>query len=124
MELKDFIKGVIFDITNAVKECQQELNNGAIIAPTGNWNNKNHIQSKELSALTVSDIDFEVSVSVGSSNEIAGKITVRSAIVAGNIGSGNTTKDENVSKVRFSIPVVLPPYHVQNAKFGVNLKPV
>lgn len=85
MELKDFIKGVIFDITNAVKECQQELNNGAIIAPTGNWNNKNHIQSKELSALTVSDIDFEVSVSVGSSNEIAGSI-----------GSGNTTKDENV----------------------------
>lgn len=94
MELKDFIKGVIFDITNAVKECQQELNNGAIIAPTGNWNNKNHIQSKELSALTVSDIDFEVSVSVGSSNEIAGKITVLSAIVAGSIGSGNTTKDE------------------------------
>ena len=44
MELKDFIKGVIFDITNAVKECQQELNNGAIIAPTGNWNNKNQIQ--------------------------------------------------------------------------------
>ena len=81
MELKDFIKGVIFDITNAVKECQQELNNGAIIAPTGNWNNKNHIQSKELSALTVSDIDFEVSFSVGSSNEIAGKITVLSAIV-------------------------------------------
>ena len=51
MELKDFIKGVIFDITNAVKECQQELNNGAIIAPTGNWNNKNHIQSKELLSL-------------------------------------------------------------------------
>ena len=124
MELKDFIKGVIFDITNAVKECQQELNNGAIIAPTGNWNNKNHIQSKELSALTVSDIDFEVSVSVGSSNEIAGKSTVLSAIVARSIGSGNTTKDENVSKVRFSIPVVLPPYPVQNAKFGVNLKPV
>ena len=120
MELKDFIKGVIFDITNAVKECQQELNNGAIIAPTGNWNNKNHIQSKELSALTVS----EVSVSVGSSNEIAGKITVLSAIVAGSIGSGNTTKDENVSKVRFSIPVVLPPYHVRNAKFDVILKPV
>ena len=124
MELKDFIKGVIFDITNAVKECQQELNNGAIIAPTGNWNNKNHIQPKELSALTVSDIDFEVSVSVGSSNEIAGKITVLSAIAAGSIGSGNATKDENVSKVRFPIPVVLPPCHVRNAKFDVNLKPV
>lgn len=31
MELKDFIKGVIFDITNAVKECQQELNNYTIV---------------------------------------------------------------------------------------------
>ena len=88
MELKDFVKGVIFDITNAVKECQ------------------------------ISNVDFEVSVSVGSSNEVAGKITVLSALV----GGGSTNRDENVTKVRFSIPVVLPFVHVQKDSFVTNMK--
>ena len=34
MELKDFIKSVLFDVTEAVKECQEELKNGAIISPS------------------------------------------------------------------------------------------
>ena len=112
MELKDFVKGVIFDITNAVKECQQELDNGAIICPT-NSGAKEQVLSRKDGALTVSNVDFEVSVSVGSSNETGGKITVLSAVISGGFGSGNTTKDENVSKVRFSIPVVLPYTFVQ-----------
>lgn len=122
MELKDFIKGVIFDITNAVKECQQELDNGAIIAPSNIYWSKTQVNPEGKGSLTVSDIDFEVSVSVGSSNEVSGKITVLSAIVAGGIGGGNTTKDENVSKVKFSIPVVLPPHHVQKEKFSANTR--
>lgn len=112
MELKDFVKGVIFDITNAVKECQQELDNGAIICPT-NSNTKEQVFSDKDGSLTISNVDFEVSVSVGSSNETGGKITVLSAVISGGFGSGNTTKDENVSKVRFSIPVVLPYTFVQ-----------
>lgn len=34
MKLKEFIKEVISDVTNAIKECQEELSNGAIISPT------------------------------------------------------------------------------------------
>ena len=34
MELKDFIKSVLFDVTEAVQECQEELKNGAIISPS------------------------------------------------------------------------------------------
>ena len=34
MELKDFIKGVVFDISNAIEECQKELKNGTIVSPT------------------------------------------------------------------------------------------
>lgn len=30
MELKDFVKGVIIDITNAVKECQDEIGMGLL----------------------------------------------------------------------------------------------
>ena len=34
MELKEFIKTAISDITNAVSELQAELSNGAIVNPT------------------------------------------------------------------------------------------
>lgn len=112
MELKDFVKGVILDITNAVKESQRELDNGAIICPT-NSNAKETVNSSKDGTLPVSSIDFEVSVSAGSSNETGGKITVLSAVISGGLGSVNTTKDENVSKVRFSIPVILPYTFVQ-----------
>ena len=117
MELKDFVKGVIFDITNAVKECQQELDNGAIICPT-NSGAKEQVLSRKDGALTVSNVDFEVSVSVGSSNEFAGKITVLSALV----GGGSTNRDENVTKVRFSIPVVLPFVHVRKDSSVTNTR--
>ena len=34
MELKDFIKTALSDITNAVSELQAELHNGAIVSPS------------------------------------------------------------------------------------------
>lgn len=106
MELKDFIKGVVSDITNAVKECQDELDNGAIISPT-NINTKEGAKT-ENGRLSVSNIEFEVSVSTSSTNETGGKINVISAIVNGGIGSETRLSDGNVSKIRFSIPLIYP----------------
>lgn len=98
MELKDFIKGVVSDITNAVKECQDELDNGAIISPT-NINTKEGAKT-ENGRLSVSNIDFEVSVSTSSTNETGGKINVISAIVNGGIGSETRLSDGNVGSVK------------------------
>lgn len=106
MELKDFIKGVVADVTNAIKECQDELGNGAILSPT-NIDDKEGVKT-ENGFLTVSKIDFEVSVSTSSTNETGGKINVISAIVNGGIGSENKSSDDNVSKIKFSIPLIYP----------------
>lgn len=119
MELKDFIKGVIRDITEAVKECQDELSNGAIISPT------NSAVSEKIKStngdLKISYIDFEVAVSATSSVEANGEtkrgIEVGGAglgiSIAGKFGGkvkseGNKQIDENVSKICFSIPIVYP----------------
>lgn len=34
MELKEFITNALTDITGAIKDCQQNVDNGAIFAPT------------------------------------------------------------------------------------------
>lgn len=106
MELKDFIKGVVADVTNAIKECQDELDNGTILSPI-NTDTKEGIKTKD-GFLTVSKIDFEVSVSTSSTNEIGGKINVISAIVNGGVGSESKSSDNNISKIKFSIPLIYP----------------
>lgn len=112
MELKDFVKGVILDITNAVKECQEEIDNGAIIAPTKDYKGK----EKSIDDLRVSSIDFEVAVTAGKSTEVNGEvgggIKVLSAFIGSKIGGENKESNEDVSKVKFSIPIVYPPFKI------------
>lgn len=104
MELKDFVKGVLADLTNAIKESQEELNNGAIVSPTGIDTKDASIKTKD-GYLYVSHIEFEISVSASSTNSTNGGITVLSAITGGIEGK---SVDENVSKIRFSIPLIFP----------------
>ena len=115
MDLKDFVKGVILDVTNAVKECQNEVKNGAIISPT---NSKAEERIRSTSGdLKISYIDFEVAVTAGSSTgvngEIGGGIKVLSSFIGSKISGDNKETNENISKVKFSIPVVYPTFGVK-----------
>ena len=114
MELKEFIKGVVADVTNAIKECQDELGNGAIISPT-NGETEDDVDTDK-GKLRISEIEFEVSVSVSSSNESGGKINVLSAIINGGMNCENNNSNENVSKVKFSIPIIYPTCEVKERK--------
>lgn len=114
MELKEFIKGVVADVTNAIKECQEELDNGAIVSPTNR--ESNDTIDTDNGKLQISEIEFEVSVSASSSNESGGKINVLSAIINGGVNCENNNSNENVSKVKFSIPVIYPTCEVKERK--------
>lgn len=83
MELKDFIKSVLFDVTEAVKECQEELKNGAIISPS---NRSAEEKVRAVSGdLKISYIDFEVAVSASSENlnngEKTGGVEVSGSVI-------------------------------------------
>lgn len=118
MELKYFIKGVISDITNAVKECQDELDNGSIVSPM-NYQSPEFFRGKD-GDMKISYIDFDVSVTA--SEETSAKEGVNGGIKGGisvcgfKVGSkvSSTSEDnskqsnENVSKIHFSIPVCYP----------------
>ena len=119
MELKDFIKSVLFDVTEAVKECQEELKNGAIISPS---NRSAEEKVRAVSGdLKISYIDFEVAVSESSENlnngEKTGGVEVSGSVIGvrfgGKFGGKSVSEEnkqvnENVSKIKFSIPVIYP----------------
>lgn len=125
MELKDFVKTAISDITDAIAECQKELENGSYIAPTVSRSTPSKIETKE-GNLFVSNIDFEVSVIASTNESSNGKtkkgievcgsvlgISIKGGIGSKSIGDSCALSNENITKIRFSIPVIYPSVKVK-----------
>ena len=110
MELKEFIKEVILDITNAIDELKSELPNDAIIAPT-NSNTDQKVNS-DVGVLEVSYVDFEVAVTAASTDDTkksaGGGIKVLAISIGGGTEKGNKELSERISRIKFSIPIVYP----------------
>ena len=112
MELKDFIKTALTDIVEAVKEVQDSVKDIATIAPYTGGNAVTHIKTPDGYA-EISNIDFDVAVTTetteGTSSDIKGGIAVAGIFNIG--GNGNEAAEEkyqNVSRIKFTIPVLLP----------------
>lgn len=127
MELKEFIKTALSDITNAVSELQTELQNGAIVSPSvpNPIANVTVIDPQDDKInRPISKIDFDVAITVGSTDNIeaGGKVGIQ--IFSAKLGGNNEKHTENVSRITFSVPVVLPNTHVKNrAEWNEEFKP-
>ena len=125
MELKEFIKTAIADITGAVSELQNELENGAIVSPSlpNPISNTTVIDpDNDKVNRRISQIDFDVAITVGDTaiKEAGGKLGIQ--IISAKIGGESQTHTENISRMSFSIPVVLPTVHVKNKQEIANEK--
>ena len=117
MELKEFVKTAIQDITNAVSELQSELKNGSIVSPSMPSAIANStVMDPDNGSINrkISNIDFDVALTVGDSGTIesCGKVGIQ--IFSAKIGGENKSHTEDVSRITFSIPVVLPTAHVKS----------
>ena len=112
MELKDFIKGVLSDITDAIKESQAELTNGAIINPTATSNIDNMIEIGE-ERYRLHEVLFDVSVVAAETETSAKSGGINVKIASGGGSNENSHKEEHVSRIKFSIPLVYPSVHVE-----------
>ena len=106
MELKEFIKQVLSDVTGAVKECQEDLKNGSVVNP----GRKDQIGGWPAVTCEVKQVEFDVALSTSAEGEGRAFISV----LGGRIARGST----EVSRVRFSIPVLLPPSADNDAQRG------
>lgn len=117
MELKEFVKTAIQVITNAVSELQSELKNGSIVSPSMPSAIANStVMDPDNGSINrkISNIDFDVALTVGDSGTIesGGKVGIQ--IFSAKIGGENKSHTEDVSRITFSIPVVLPTAHVKS----------
>lgn len=115
MELKKFIVNALTDITGAIKECQENIDNGAIFAPTNTKaGNKINTPTGEL---VVSEIAFDVAVTASSENTdgVSGGGGIN--VLSFNFGAKASTEDKateaTTSRIKFSIPLIYPPTEVR-----------
>ena len=131
MELKEFVKAVIHDLTDAVCECQQEIRNGSLIVPTSRMYRTDCIELEDGDKIPISTLTFDVAITTtekcNNEHEVRAKIDVLS-IFSTNIGTGGNGLNSStaISKINFSIPCALPYSKIDkqaiNRVRGVNYK--
>lgn len=103
MELKDFIKTAIRDISDAVTELNDEMGEkGLIVNPTPDDHLDGMIYTDD--GAWIQKVDFNLSISVSDTTECGGgiKINILKA------GINNEVNSQTLSSIQFSLNVVLP----------------
>lgn len=120
MELKEFIKESLSQIIDAVKETQekykdtnvvicpdniQEVKSGLYILDENEYDNYS-------SRSKVQNIDMDIAISITEKEGNKSGLGIAKIINAG-ISSENAQRNESISKIKFSIPIVLPTTNAQ-----------
>lgn len=96
MELNQFIKTALADVTNAVKESRRSLSNGCVICPN---------QVTQL-------IEFDIAVTVGSSMSAEAKAGTDN-FIGKIIAIGGKAEGEHghsqLPRIKFEVPILFPP---------------
>ena len=113
MELKDFIKQVLSDIAGGITEAQTENETTAWIVPTLVIGSNVEKVSTTKGYVPVRNIDFDVAVTsetnTKSSDGMTGGIKVVEFFhIGGKSQEESSAIQQNVSRVKFSIPMMLP----------------
>lgn len=113
MELKEFIKTAITDITEAVSELQEELKNGTIVNPslTQGEHGKSLMVDNEVRMME--RLNFDIAVTATEATELNGNAKAGISVFGAKVGAENKERTENVSRLTFSLPLVLPTTHVK-----------
>lgn len=113
MELKEFIKTAITDITEAVSELQEELKNGTIVNPSlrQGENGKSLVVDNEVRM--IERLNFDIAVTATEATELNGNAKAGISVFGAKVGAENKERTENVSRLTFSLPLVLPTNHVK-----------
>lgn len=113
MELKEFIKTAITDITEAVSELQEELKNGTIVNPslTQGEHGKSVLVNNEVRMME--RLNFDIAVTATEATGLNGNAKAGISVFGAKVGAENKERTENVSRLTFSLPLVLPATHVK-----------
>lgn len=116
MELKEFIKTAITDITEAVSELQAELDNGAIVNPTLPHPVGNGSVDAGMGNQQIQKLEFDVALTIAETSSIDGGAKGGIAVFSAKMGSLQQAQSQNVSRLSFTVPVALPASFIKPAE--------
>lgn len=121
MELKEFIISAVTDISEAVAEADAKVkergglvNPGVYIGTTG---------SPNMFVAPRTTLNFDVAVSAAQAGSGKAQASAKIWVIDASIGGGVDLKNESVSRLTFSVDVVLPHDKDQQARVGLVKKP-
>jgi hypothetical protein len=108
VELREFISTVLVSVVRGVEDAQSELKDSkASINPLGIKAQIALEQNKDTPAFT--NVEFEVGVEVQNKDGQGGHVGVRIALFRAGVEGKSLTFESHVSRLRFAVPVHLPP---------------
>lgn len=113
MELKEFIKTAISDITGAISELQSNLDNGTIVNPTLTQGARDKCVMRDNAIIPIEHLNFDIAVTATEASDADGGAKVGISVFGVKVGAETSSKHENASRLTFSIPVVFPATHVK-----------
>jgi hypothetical protein len=110
VELKDFIAGTLRDILTGIKEARESKDIGEFVAPDSmakiQFPPDSGVFKSPSSVATVVKFDVAVTAESEKSGKGEGKIKVF-GIGSADVGAQVSSKDTTLSRIQFSVPVVL-----------------
>lgn len=113
MELKEFIKAAITDITDAISDLQNDLENGTVINPTLTQGAPDKCVLIGQDVRPIERLSFDVAVTASETSGIEGSAKAGINIFGAKVGTESSARTENASRLTFSIPLVYPATHVK-----------
>jgi hypothetical protein len=116
VNLKDFIKETIGGIVEAAKELRDDyFEDGVLINPPVSVDG-DRIYGEDSSRHTfrrIEEVEFDLAVTASSESSGKGRVGIKVFSAEAGVHGDHQRKNEEVSRVRFKIPLTLPPNVVE-----------
>lgn len=117
MELKDFIRETLVQITTGVKEAQEIIKDtGCFINPEGFHTGENVRSGFDKEYRHVQKVKMSIAINVIENSEKKVGLGVVTAILSAGISTKNNDLNSTTNHIEFDIPISLPVMDVKNDK--------
>lgn len=108
MELKDFIRETLVQISEGVIAAKAELSEKDILINPGSSPDGTSVYPSDSAERRIQEVAFNVVVSVDKAGATKGGIMVITGLLSGGGSKNNEVKDSSTNKISFTIPISLP----------------
>lgn len=116
MELKDFIVSAITSLTEGVVEADKLIKDKGGMVNPGTHQKDGQVDTNFVHPRTTLNFDIAISASSTKNGEAEGSAKIW--VVEAKLGGGVKSKNESVSRLTFSLDVVLPSDSTQGDRIG------